>query len=837
MALVCGSKRRGGGDCIFSAAMPPPENKRARRVSRLVGTRLATEGGQTDCPLWCRGYERSAADDWVMIHPTPKTRLFKEILMGEYGYTEGQGVYNSVRSTETAIRQVQVTILTNTLGSTRYEDLRRDWDRHVTARGMDARTLASRYGIHSEGEAVRVAERVFDTWRRTLQVALLDLIRSVAACFSAVEPDSAASFSKYIDWICCLGLVPLIRRTPKKRLARTAQTDKCVESLRSSRLADANGAGDSDSSDGSAARAGSAASDNLAVAGTVLEHGKAVAAELAECVESVTIMDYDRACIEYNFTKREVRVKDAVTGETGECMVLWRPVLRDGGVIFDSPLQRLYREVMACHELRHHVNVCRLLNTAPVKVLLARKAEDDRGLAGAQRAVDRALGGDGQAESAAGSAAARLVKLIINMKGMKHVGDITETVREYLEETGGHLLDTATIDTSQAGFGRAVGRSGAAAAAAAAGLGDGGTRVRDAFNASVVGSINGMLEGYVNKLFGTVEGLKAANEDLVVRLRAKESELERSRRAEIGARQEAADVKAGLGGGRADTKPSVDDPISMAAAVGEMGHDVIDVGPVMGDETYVANSFQSRYVPSYEGDVSRLSSLWEQELVRCFKMTRVTNNQGQEMSLSYSNSAITLLVAPYFFSILRVRRLGFMVTTQEAYRSEEELCDAIFKKTRLEVYLDDLSSVFVADVRRAVTRLNADEASNVTVPEGRIDGRSSSREDVDGPSYGESNYYYDSSSSDVEEEDGDDGRRGYGRRLRLRYDGPTPARHERHPRRPRVERRHGRRGRGDGQDNGRAELAGHGAHDVRGSRGVGSSDPVHGRVRVQLSRR
>ena len=36
-----------------------------------------------------------------------------------------------------------------------------------------------------------------------------------------------------------------------------------------------------------------------------------------------------------------------------------------------------------------------------------------------------------------------------------------------------------------------------------------------------------------------------------------------------------------------------------------------------GDDAYVANSFQSRYVPPYESDVERLSRLWEQELIRC----------------------------------------------------------------------------------------------------------------------------------------------------------------------------------------------------------------------------
>ncbi|TMY53557.1 hypothetical protein EMH17_29300, partial [Klebsiella pneumoniae] len=67
----------------------------------------------------------------ILIHPTPRTMVFKEILMGNLGYTEGQGIYNSVRSTEAAVRQIQSTLLTRTLNASRYEDVARDWMAHL----------------------------------------------------------------------------------------------------------------------------------------------------------------------------------------------------------------------------------------------------------------------------------------------------------------------------------------------------------------------------------------------------------------------------------------------------------------------------------------------------------------------------------------------------------------------------------------------------------------------------------------------------------------------------------------------------------------------------------
>ncbi|AEM64065.1 DNA packaging capsid portal protein [Suid alphaherpesvirus 1] len=576
----------------------------------------------------------------ILIHPTPRTMVFKEILMGNLGYTEGQGIYNSVRSTEAAVRQIQSTLLTRTLNAARYEDVARDWMAHLRARGLGAEALARRFG----DEAPAVAERLFDTWYRTLQMALLDFVRGIAACFSASESNGTASFAKYIDWIVCLGVVPVRRARPGGKRRR----ERCVDEH------DLAG--------------------HLRVAGSVLGQGLDEVAELAEAMRGVTIMDYDRVQLYYEPRHRRVLARDALTGERGECLVLWQPLWRDGELLFDSPAQRVHGEVLACHALREHARLCQLLNTAPVKVLVGRKPAEGHPAG----AVEKMLG-----EDPAGSAAARLVRLIVNMKGMRHIGDITETVRSYLDETGARILDS--VDTSQPGFGH---------------HGAGAQPVQDAFRTSVVNSINGMLEGYVNNLFKTIESLKADNGGLREQVREREQEVRRLREQALRAAQAGADGTgaAGPAGGRAPGAADGQPPR-------DLGHEVIDITRAMGDDAYVANSFQSRYVPPYESDVERLSRLWEQELIRCFKLTRVANNQGQEVSVSYSNSSISLILAPYFFSILRVRHLGFLITSQEVYRSEEDLCGVVFKKTRLEAYLTEIAALFAADVRRATERL------------------------------------------------------------------------------------------------------------------------------------
>ncbi|YP_002333537.2 capsid portal protein [Equid alphaherpesvirus 9] len=616
----------------------------------------------------------SADGGWVLIHPTPKTMLFKEILMGELGYTEGQGVYNAIRSTEAAIRQIQTTILTNTLNATRYEDLAKDWQTHLDSRGVSAEEIAATYGMYSEGEAVRVAEQIFATWHRTLQMSLLDFVRSITACFSASEPDGTASFAKYIDWIACLGLIPLqrLKRAPgatvHPKLWRKLPTD--VPSLESC-VDERDLAG------------------KLYVANSLLREGLEAVVELARCTASVAIMDYDRVNIFYHYTRREVVAIDSTTGKRGECLVLWQPIWKDGSVLFDSPLQRICGEVCNCHALREHAKLCQLLNTVPIKILVGKKKDEAQGPGWASKAVDKLMGEGEELHSS--SAASRLVKLIVNMKSMRHIGDITETVRSYLDETSTNLLSGAQVDTSLPGFGQS-GKT----------KQGGNMPVQEAFRTSVINGINGMLEGYVNNLFKTIEDLRAGNSGLLDQLRDRESEVTHLREQLLRVSQAAADgsPQPGVSSGAA--------PGSGAkAGAGGLGHEVIDIRNLMGEDGYVANSFQSRYIPAYTADMERLSRLWDQELLRCFKMNRITNNQGQEMSVSYSNSSISLLLAPYFFSILRARHLGFLITHQEAYRSEEELCVAVFKKTRLEAYLTELSTLFVARVRNSIAALNS----------------------------------------------------------------------------------------------------------------------------------
>lgn len=595
-------------------------------------------------------------DGWVKVHPTPGTMLFREILLGQMGYTEGQGVYNVVRSSEAATRQLQAAIFHALLNATTYRDLEEDWRRHVVARGLQPQRLVRRYRNAREGDIAGVAERVFDTWRCTLRTTLLDFAHGVVDCFAPGGPSGPTSFPKYIDWLTCLGLVPILRKTREGEA-----TQRLGAFLRQHTLP-----------------------RQLATVAGAAERAGPGLLELAVAFDSTRMAEYDRVHIYYNHRRGEWLVRDPVSGQRGECLVLCPPLWTGDRLVFDSPVQRLCPEIVACHALREHAHICRLRNTASVKVLLGRKSDSERGVAGAARVVNKALGEDD--ETKAGSAASRLVRLIINMKGMRHVGDINDTVRAYLDEAGGHLIDTPAVDHTLPGFGKGGTGRGSAPQ-------DPGARpqqLRQAFQTAVVNNINGMLEGYINNLFGTIERLRETNAGLATQLQARDRELRRAQAGALEREQRAADRAAGGGAGR----PAEADLL-------RADYDIIDVSKSMDDDTYVANSFQHQYIPAYGQDLERLSRLWEHELVRCFKILRHRNNQGQETSISYSSGAIASFVAPYFEYVLRAPRAGALITGSDVILGEEELWEAVFKKTRLQTYLTDVAALFVADVQHA----------------------------------------------------------------------------------------------------------------------------------------
>ncbi|AAQ73740.1 minor capsid protein [Psittacid alphaherpesvirus 1] len=625
--------------------------------------------------------------EWLLIHPTQRTMGFREVLLGAPAYSPGHGIYNAVRATSTVIRQVQASVLRNILDGVAFEDLADDWRAHISARGFAPGDLAEKYWLEP-ADAVRVAENATETWSFLLRNLLLDFVRRVAEyCIDGMGgADGTAAYARYVDWLTCLGIVPVIREGDVADDSAGKGTERFVADT------------EWDLS----------MQNRLRLAPAITRRGYDMLGCLERCFRAARVMNYDRTVVIMHSATRELRAYDVHTRERGGCVVAWDPMLTERGIVFDSPMQRLYAAVLRTQAVREHAKLCQLANTAPVSVLVARR-EDKVAAdpAGVSKLVDKALG-EG-AEEAGQSAAAKLIKFIIDMQNMRKVGDVAEVVDAYLRESGGPAIDkTFSLDPGRAGFG-GNGKS------AQGLLGQQGqpNQPKDGVASVMRDAVNTSVGKVVNNLFKAVSDLKSANADLTRRNAHIAKELTESRRR-IGALTSAAARDNSNGSSRYDA-PDAWRVLDEKDARWEMGDTLLSLGNLpesvtmnkvdlsgeMTEDQYVANSFFSRYVPPYLEEESRLSALWERELLRVFKMHRVTNNQGDEVSISYSNSSISLIVGPFFHRVLKATRLGFLVADDEAYKSEEELCESLFKKSRVDAYLRDLKTTYLADVRNA----------------------------------------------------------------------------------------------------------------------------------------
>ncbi|AGN48288.1 capsid portal protein [Gallid alphaherpesvirus 1] len=642
-------------------------------------------------------------DDWIIIHPTKRTMGFREILLGASTYTSGQGVYNSVRATESVVRQIQVAVLRNILDGCRFEDVERDWDTHIRTRGLTPDELAARY-CHNSEDGIRVAEQAFELWSFLLQTVLLDFVRGVSelSLRGLSEAGKAPSYVRYIDWITCLGMVPLVRER-KPREKRPTGSDLGNEDLESTTTE---------------------IHHHLHVAPSLFARGFEMLKYLRAVLGAVHILEYERTLIIMNVKTSEIRAYDGNTGELGECMVVWEPLVTDRGVLFDSPMQRLHGPVLKAQAMREHAKLCQLVNTAPIKVLLGLRTENAQDPDHVTKVVDKALG-EG-VEEAGTSAAARLIKFIIDIQNMRKVGDVADVVDSYLRENVSNIERQLVLDPTRVGCG------GRAAAQGQRPIDNAEDRMGNAVRAAVNTSVGKV----VNTLFKTVSDLKESNKNLVysngkMKKELVEARMESARRTErTQANYDRCPAWETLGGIEEawECKETLE---SLSKLPENLSYNLVDVSKDMNDQQYIANSFLARYIPPYLEEETRLSALWEQELLRVFKIQRNMNNQGEEVSLSYSTSAITLIVGPFFHKVLKASRLGFLVSSQTTYKSEEELCQTLFASSRVGSYLKDLNVRYIANVRRSCANRQDERWDGRAERDRRAYSRGSDRESAD----------------------------------------------------------------------------------------------------------
>lgn len=589
----------------------------------------------------------------ILLHPTVKSMRFAEILAGKYCYTQGQGVYNAVRSTEIITRQIEIMILQGVLDSVNYRDIRKDWLDHITS----INRVYNDEQYPDLAIAMEVAKSSFNTWRTILQNSMLDFIREMSSCFSVGVMGNKAGFHKYIDWLVCLGIIPLIRnerklKHPKHKHCQKLSIDK-----------------------------------KLHVSKSLSAKGFDIVNHIQDKFDGVTIMDYDSSAILYDMGKNEFRSYSLLSGKPGETVVFKKPSFINGEILFDSPLERLYTVILRTYSMRNHAKVCQLLNTIPVKVLIGKQHQEIT-----SEKLTKMVDGDDDKTNA--SSSSKLINLILKMKNMDSIKSVTDIVNEYLDDTSEKIIDVNRIDASKIGFGNAIK------------VGDNGMTTKEAFQNTFTAHTNKILTDHINKQFINIQKMKERNMELEYKI----EQLNKTVNLANMKLFDAEESKFNITESNFETMPVVDG----LRKVEPLDFEIIDVSKQMDDSSTVYNSFLSRYIPPYREEESELFQIWEQEIIRSFKMIRMTNNQGQEMALMYSNSSIDMIMEPYFSKILETDKIGYLIANRDAYESTEELFKSVFKRSRLATYLSDIFERYLARIKSKYERSNSrdDQYSN-----------------------------------------------------------------------------------------------------------------------------
>lgn len=321
-----------------------------------------------------------------LLHPTNKTKMFYEIIAGNYCYNAGQTMYNYIRSCGVASRHLQASMIRIALSSVTYEEVMSDWSRHLA-------TIQHYYDL-AEPEVVAIVLR---TWK----LAIKDHVLSLLKCYSR-HLDTTINFECYIDWLATIGIIPVF--TPKKNVQKLSICN--VHS-----------------------------STDMKTVQKILKCGYDITCKWASHITHVSVAPYHRVSIVYNTVTEKLTAKEIVSGRKATCYVIKPFVVLDKCVLFNTPIERISQEVLRVTELNEHVKLCQLINTAPVKVLIGKKDASAQKQATTDDILKKIDSQHPETDSKK-----KMLKMLINLANMDKVSDVKTAVQGFLDETSRSLI-------------------------------------------------------------------------------------------------------------------------------------------------------------------------------------------------------------------------------------------------------------------------------------------------------------------------------------------------------------------------------------------------------------
>ncbi|QDQ69250.1 capsid portal protein [Colobine gammaherpesvirus 1] len=355
-------------------------------------------------------------------------------------------------------------------------------------------------------------------------------------------------------------------------------------------------------------------------------------------LSSTYIPSYSEVSIEYD------PEKNTFVGYSQEkkvhIEVITFPVVLGGSVIFDSPVQRMHNTIMACHRTAEHAKLCQLLNTAPTKALVGSACNN----------LYKDILTHLEQASQKNDPKKELLNLLVKLAENKTVSGVTDVVENFVTDVSQNIVDKNKL------------------------FGTGHETTTQGLRRQVSHSVFRCLTNQINEQFDTIANLEKEREMCIKRIRCIESQLamvEPEAPSEVNLMT-------------ANTFQSLgrlqDPPLQMASYQIPSGNTVL-------------NSFFSSYVPPFRELMKDLTNLWESEMFQTYKLIPVVDNQGQRLSVTYSQDTVSILIGPFTYMIGNLSQME-LISHSFVSTSLQDIASYLYQSSRLFVYITDVGQKY-----------------------------------------------------------------------------------------------------------------------------------------------
>ncbi|AAC95575.1 orf 43 [Ateline gammaherpesvirus 3] len=538
----------------------------------------------------------------IPVHPTKLSVHLFEILQGRYAYVKGQTLHSSLRNPGVFSRQLFIHIYKTVLSSCTYDHVISDWQKYED-------NIKSRWK-NEDFSSDSFRKSTYQSWAQTMKMTIDQLVMNN---IYQIIHTKTTSYERYTDWVMALGMVPVVKQEPDKKLIEKIQT----HFFAADKIARSNGR----------------------VMQIILSALEYTVTDILETLTSIYIPDYSEVTIDY--ISKDQSFVGTYKGNHISVEVISKPIMAQN-IFFDSPVQRLFQNIMSCYRTTEHAKLCQLLNTAPIKAICGTATQN----------TYKDILSHLEQNSQKSDPKRELLNLLIKLAENKTVSGVTDVVEEFITDVSQNIVDKNKLFGSQ-------------------------ESTTQGLKKHVSNNVFKCLTSQINEQFDTINKLEKERELCLGKINQIETQL----------LQLTQDEKQNL----SPDNVLVSDTFYSLQTIQESKLSMTSSSIPKG--AAVLNSFFSQYVPPFRELNKDLTLLWESEIFHTFKLTPVVDPQGQRLYVKYTQDTITILVGPFTYAITKLYQME-LINDIFVSMSFSDIAAYIYSASRLAVYIADIGNKY-----------------------------------------------------------------------------------------------------------------------------------------------